>query len=191
MTKKVIIYARVSTKDQDPDLQIRQLKQFAKDRNFKIVKTFEEKLSGAKDKRPLYQEMLDDVRKKKAAAVLVWKLDRFARSTRELLERLEEFHALGVELLSYTENIDTTTPIGKAFFQIAAVISEFERDLIRERIIAGVENAKAKGKRLGRPAISEETVNEIKRLKEKGLSNKEIMRKTGLTKMTVLKYLRT
>jgi len=190
MTKKVIIYARVSTRDQDPDLQIRQLKQFAKDRNFKIVKTFEEKVSGAKDKRPLYQEMLDDVRKKKADAVLVWKLDRFARSTRELLERLEEFHALGVELLSYTENIDTTTPIGKAFFQIAAVIAEFERDLIRERIIAGVDNAKAKGKRLGRPGISEDTVNEIKRLKEKGLSHNGIIKKTGLAKKTVLKYIK-
>ena len=191
MTKKVIIYARVSTRDQDPDLQIRQLIQFAKDRNFKVVKTYEEKMSGAKDKRPLYQEMLNDVRKKKADAVLVWKLDRFARSTRELLERLEEFHALGVELLSYTENIDTTTPIGKAFFQIAAVIAEFERDLIRERIIAGVENAKAKGKRLGRPTLPIETINEIKRLKEKGLSHKAIVKKTGITKRTVLKYLRS
>lgn len=190
MTKKVIIYARVSTKDQDPDLQIRQLLQFAKDRNFKVIKTYEEKVSGANGKRPLYQEMLDDVRKKKADAVLVWKLDRFARSTRELLERLEEFRTLGVELLSYTENIDTTTPIGKAFFQIAAVIAEFERDLIRERIIAGMENAKAKGKRLGRPAISEETVNEIKRLKEKGLSHNAIIKKTGLDKKTILKYLR-
>ena len=191
MTKKVIIYARVSTSDQSPDLQIRQLSQFAKDRNFKVVKTYEEKMSGAKDKRPLYQEMLNDVRKKKADAVLVWKLDRFARSTRELLERLEEFHALGVELLSYTENIDTTTPIGKAFFQIAAVIAEFERDLIRERIIAGVENAKAKGKRLGRPTLPIETINEIKRLKKKGLSNNAIVKKTGITKRTVLKYLRT
>jgi len=190
MTKRVTIYARVSTKDQHPETQVKQLKQFAKDRGFKVVKVYKEKASGKRNDRPQFQKLLDDVRKLRTDAVLVWKLDRLARSTRELLNRLEEFITLKVELLSYTENIDTSTPAGKAMFSMVAVFAEFENDIRSERIIAGMENAKAKGKRLGRPNVSPDLIETVRDLKSKGLPYSLIMRETGLSRNTIKKYIR-
>jgi len=195
MPKRVTIYARVSTKDQHPETQVKQLKQFAKDRGFDIVKVYKEKASGKHNDRPQFQKLLDDVRKRRTDAVLVWKLDRLARSTRELLNRLEEFRTLRVELLSYTENIDTSTPAGKAMFSMVAVsmvavFAEFENDIRSERIIAGMENARAKGKRLGRPKVSPDLVETVLDLKSKGLPYSFIMQETGLSRNTIKKYIR-
>jgi DNA invertase Pin-like site-specific DNA recombinase len=122
--------------------------------------------------------------------VLIWKLDRLARSTRELLNRLEEFRALGVELISYTENIDTATAAGKALFSMVAVFAEFENDIRRERITAGMELAKTKGKRIGRPALPHSEVAQVKQLRKEGLPDSEIIRRTGLSRNTVKKYAR-
>ena len=113
MTKRVTIYARVSTQDQYPETQVRDLKRFAKDRGLNVIKVYQEKASAAANRnttRSQFEKLLDDVRKRRTDAVLVWKLDRLARSTIELFNRLEEFRTLGVEFLSYTENIDTATP---------------------------------------------------------------------------------
>lgn len=193
MTKRVTIYARVSTQDQHPETQVRDLKRFAKDRGLKIIKVYQEKASAAANShspRPQLEKMLDDVRKRRTDAVLVWKLDRLARSTRELLNRLEEFRTLGVELISYTENIDTTTPAGKALFSMVAVFAEFENDIRSERIIAGMQNAKAKGRHLGRPTLSLETIKKIQELKARGVSDALIMHETGLARNTIKKYTR-
>ena len=151
--KNATIYARVSTKDQHPENQVKQLKEFAKARKFNVIKIYQEKRSGKKNDRPLFQQLLNDVRKRKTDVVLVWKLDRLARSTTELLNRLEEFKNLGVELLSYTENIDTTTPSGKALFSMVAVFAEFENDIRSEWIISGMQRAKEKDSKIGRPAL--------------------------------------
>jgi len=193
MTKRVTIYARVSTQDQHPETQVRDLKRFAKDRALKVIKVYQEKASAAtnhKVPRPQFEKLLDDVRKRRTDAVLVWKLDRLARSTRELLNRLEEFRTLGVELISYTENIDTTTPAGKALFSMVAVFAEFENDIRRERTIAGMQTARAKGKHLGRPHLSPETIKRIKDLKAQGLPDAFIMRDTDLSRNTIKKYTR-
>jgi len=193
MTKRVTIYARVSTQDQHPETQVRYLKRFAKDRGLKIIKIYQEKASASANRntpRPQFEKLLDDVRKRRTDAVLVWKLDRLARSTRELLNRLEEFRALGVELLSYTENIDTTTPAGKALFGMVAIFAEFENDIRRERTIAGMQTAREKGKHLGRPHLSPETIKQIKDLKTKGLPDAFIIRETSLSRNTVKKYTR-
>ncbi len=188
MNKRVTIYARVSTKDQNPDNQVKQLKQYAADRGLDVVKIYKEKASGIRSDRPKFQDLIDDVRKRRTDAVLVWKLDRLARATRELLNRLEEFRNIGVELLSYTENIDTTTPSGKALFGMVAIFAEFENDIRRERIIAGMENAKEEVKHVGRPSLDQKMIKELKELKKRDLSDGEIVRRTGFSRNTVKKY---
>lgn len=188
MTKRVTIYVRVSTKEQSVEMQLRDLKRYAKDRGLAVAKVYEEKASGTRSDRPEFQRLLDDVRKRRTDAVLIWKLDRLARSTRELLNRLEEFRTLGVELISYTENIDTATAAGKALFSMVAVFAEFENDIRRERITAGMELAKAKGKRIGRPALPYSHVAQVKQLRKEGLPDAEIMKHTGLSRNTVKKY---
>ena len=188
MSKKTTIYARVSTQDQHPEAQVKQLKRYANDRGLQVVNIYEEKVSATKTDRPQLQKLLDDVRKRKTDAVLIWKLDRLARSTRELLNRLEEFRTLNVELISYTENIDTTTPAGKAMFSMVAVFAEFENDIRSERIRAGMENAKQKGKHLGRPPTPDATIKKIKQMSKVGLPNAHIMRETGISRNTIKKY---
>lgn len=187
-TKRVTIYARVSTKDQHPETQVNDLKRYARDRGFKVMKVYEEKASGKRSDRPEFQKLLDDIRKRRTDAVLVWKLDRLARSTRELLNRLEEFRTINVELISYTENIDTTTPAGKALFSMVAVFAEFENDIRSERIIAGMQNAKSKGKQLGRPTISDETIRRIRQMQKQGLPDSQIIRTVKVSRNTLKKY---
>lgn len=187
-TKRVTIYARVSTKDQHPETQVNDLKRYARDRGFKVMKVYEEKASGKRADRPEFQKLLDDIRKRRTDAVLVWKLDRLARSTRELLNRLEEFRTINVELISYTENIDTTTPAGKALFSMVAVFAEFENDIRSERIIAGMQNAKSKGKQLGRPTIPEETIRRIRQMQKQGLPDSQIIRTVKVSRNTLKKY---
>jgi DNA invertase Pin-like site-specific DNA recombinase len=189
MNKRVTIYARVSTKDQHPENQINQLKVFANNRKWNIVNIYEEKASGTKNNRPKFQRLLDDVQKRKTDAVLVWKLDRFARSTRELLNRLDEFRSLGVEFISYTENIDTTTPAGKGLFSMVAVFAEFENDIRSERIKAGMQRAKENGKHIGRPTINNLVITKIKEFKKQGIADIDIIRKTKVSRNTLKKYI--
>jgi DNA invertase Pin-like site-specific DNA recombinase len=186
--KRVVIYSRVSTQDQTTENQVRELKEYAKRRDFEIVKLFEEKASGKNSDRIEYQKLLNIVRKRKTDCVLIWKLDRLARSTRELLERLEEFRKLGVELISLTENIDTNSSAGKALFGIIAIFSEFENDIRSERIKSGMDRAKAEGKHCGRPMTTSENVDTISKLKAEGFTDTQIMRRTGLSRNTVKKY---
>ncbi len=151
---QVALYARVSTtdKDQDPELQLSELRQVAVQRSWTIVGEFcDNGISGSVQKRPELDKLMALARAGKLDAVAVWRFDRFARSTRHLLAALDEFRSCGVEFISLREQIDTTTPIGKAVFTIVAAVAELERDLIRERVQAGVDRAKAAGKHCGRP----------------------------------------
>ena len=180
--KRVTIYARVSTKEQNVDMQIIDLRSYAVARGLDIVREYIDYASGSKNDRENYQKLFNDVRKRKTDAVLVWKFDRFARSTKELINALEEFKDLGVDFISFKENIDTSTPTGKILFTMISAFAEFEREIIRERVRAGMEKAKAKGKILGRPKIPPFTIEAALELKEKGIGYKAICKKLGISK---------
>jgi DNA invertase Pin-like site-specific DNA recombinase len=134
-------------------MQLRDLRAFCTARQLHVIREYVDAgQSGTKDSRPELNELMSAARKRKLDAVIVWRFDRFARSTRHLLAALEEFRALGVGFISYQENIDTGTPLGQALFTIIAAVAELERNLIVERVCAGIRNAKSNGKRLGRPS---------------------------------------
>jgi DNA invertase Pin-like site-specific DNA recombinase len=147
--KQWAIYTRVSTEQQQTENQKLQLIQYAKNHQFNY--TIIEETESTRKTRPLKQQLLNDLRKKKYEGLLIYKLDRWARSSRELLLEVEELVIKGIQFISYTENIDFTTSIGKLQFNILSAFAEFERDLIRERTVEGLKRAKAEGKKLGRP----------------------------------------
>lgn len=179
---KVIIYARVSTREQNVDMQLIDLRAYAKARGLEIVKELVDYASGSRNDRENYQKLFNEVRKRKTDSVLVWKFDRFARSTKELINALEEFRALGVDFISYKENIDTSTPAGKILFTMISAFAEFEREIIKERVCAGMEKAKAKGKVLGRPKIPIFTRKAVLEMRAKGLDYKSICKKLRISK---------
>ena len=150
---KTAIYARVSTTaHQSVEMQLRDLCELAARRGFEIVGEYcEEGISGSKDSRPGLNCLLADAEAGKFSVVLVWKLDRLGRSLVHLVRLMEDFRRLGIELVSFSEGLDFTTTMGKLLFQIISAFAEFERDCIRERVLAGMRNARAKGKRIGRP----------------------------------------
>src|SRR4029077_10485814 len=171
---RIGIYARVSTKDQSCDLHLRDLRTYCAARGFSVVREHVDVgESGAKDSRPQLNELMAAARKRQVDAVLVWRFDRFARSTKHLLLALEEFRSLGIQFISYQENIDTTSPLGQALFTIVSAVAQLERDLIRERVSAGIRHARACGKQLGRPRriVSQD---ELVRLQREGHSLREI-----------------
>jgi DNA invertase Pin-like site-specific DNA recombinase len=177
---RIGLYCRVSTKDQSCDLQLRDLRAYCAARGFTIVREFiDAGQSGAKDSRPELNQLMADARKRKFDSVMVWRFDRFARSTRHLLMALDEFRSLGIQFISYQENIDTSTPLGQAVFVIVSAVSQMERDLIRSRVTAGVQNARANGKQLGRPRRVVDG-EQILRMKTAGASLRQIAATTGL-----------
>jgi len=187
---RVVIYARVSTKDQSCELQLRDLRTYCAARGLSVLREYVDVgESGAKDSRPQLNELMASGRKRQFDAVMVWRFDRFARSTKHLLLALEEFRSLGIQFISYQENIDTSSPLGQALFTIVAAVAQLERDLIRERVSAGIRNARASGKQLGRPR---RIVNhdEVRRLRAEGVSLREIATKLGVGYGTVRLRLR-
>jgi len=187
---RVIIYARVSTKEQNVDMQLSDLKSYAELRKLRVVEVYIDYASGAKSDRVNYQKLFNDVRKRKTDVVLVWKFDRFARSTKELINALEEFNSLGVDFISYKENVDTSTPAGKILFTMISAFAEFERSIIRERVIAGMEKARVRGVRIGRPKIPPFTKQQIIMLKASGLTYKEIIKKVKISKSAYFEILK-
>ena len=146
---RVAMYARVSATEQSCELQLRDLHAYCAARGFDDVREYVDTgFSGAKDSRPALNELLGDARKRKIGAIVVWRFDRFARSTKHLLA-LEEFRGLGIQFIQ--ENLDTASPLGQALFTIIAAVAQLERDLIRERVNAVIRNARANGTHLGRP----------------------------------------
>jgi len=188
---KVAIYARVSTtnKGQDVDLQLRDLRAYIETRKLTVFAEYIDKgVSGTKDTRPALDQLMNDARKRRFNMVLVWRFDRFARSTRHLVTALDEFRTLGIDFVSFQENIDTTTPMGRAMFSIVAAMAQFEAEIIRERVMAGIANARAKGKRLGRPAARIDT-DKLVSLRKEGRSYRQIASETGIPKSVVHKAL--
>ena len=154
-TPRVAIYARVSTTDQSTDSQLLDLRKYVSDRGWQIYREFvDEGISGTKDSRPALDQLMDDAKKRKFDIVLVWRFDRFARSTRHLINALEEFRNLGIDFVSYQENIDTSSPLGSAIFTIISAVAQLERDIIAERVKAGLRRARENGKKLGRPRVA-------------------------------------
>lgn len=184
---RVALYARISTidKGQDVELQLSELREFARMRGFEIVREYVDRgISGAKESRPELNELMQSAGQRKFDAVLVWKLDRFARSVRHLVNALAEFDALKVSFISLRDNIDLTTPAGRLMFHVIGAMAEFERSLIAERVRAGMKRAAAKGKRLGQPKIPVDMAG-IARLKSEGRSLRAIGRELGISDGTL------
>jgi DNA invertase Pin-like site-specific DNA recombinase len=188
--KRVAIYTRVSTNDQSVDMQVSDLRRYCEQRDFTIFKEYSDHgVSGTKDHRPALDQLMSDARKRKFDVVLVWRFDRFARSSKHLITALEEFRHLGIDFISYQENIDTSSPLGKMLYTISAAWAEFERSIIVERIRGGIRRAKEKGKILGRPKELNLDVDELLLLKEEGLSLRKIAGRVNASPATVYKIL--
>ncbi|MCP4651232.1 MAG: recombinase family protein [PVC group bacterium] len=151
----VAIYCRVSTRDQNPENQVIKLKDFA-ERNDYAYDIFEERESSRKT-RPIKNELLQRLRNREYDSVLVWKLDRWARSIRELINEVMELHDKGINFISIQDNIDLSSANGKLQFHILSAFADFERNIISDRTLLGLERAKAEGKQLGRPKGSKDT----------------------------------
>lgn len=185
---RLALYARVSTKQhgQDVETQLQALRAWAKQRKWTIAGEYADRgWSGSKERRPELDRLMADSKVKKFDAVAVWKFDRFARSVKHLVTALDDFRSWGVEFVSLSESIDTSTPMGKAMFTILGAIAELERALIRERVQLGVDRAKRDGRTLGRPrkkVDEEEIARQVRRGKE---SVKAIARQWGVARSTV------
>src|ERR1700678_3654805 len=191
MTPRVAIYARVSTTNhgQDVGLQTRELQQFAEARGWRMVGTYiDDGVSGAKDSRPELNRLMADAHKRCFDVVAVWRFDRFARSVSHLLRALETFSALGIAFVSLSEQMDTSTPAGKMIFTVLGAVAELERSLIAERVRAGLRNARAKGKTLGRPRIGV-AASQVIRLRTEGRTVREIAKTLGVSRSLVHKTL--
>jgi len=187
---KIAIYTRVSTQDQSVEMQTSDLRRYCEQRGFEIHKEYSDKgISGTKDRRPALDELMSDAKKKKFDAVLCWRFDRFARSTKHLITALEEFRHLGIEFISYQENIDTSSPLGRALFIIVGAIAELERNIILERVRAGLKRAKENGVILGRPKKLDLDAQELQKMRDGGLSFRQIGKKVKACPATVYKTL--
>ncbi len=182
----VAIYCRTSTGMQEKGLesQRRALIDYCKSKGFKNYKVFEDSgVSGTKSSRPALNEMMKSVESGNVSKVMVYSFSRFARSTKHLLEALELFKDKEVDFISITENVDTSSPVGRAFFTIISAISQLERDLISERVKNGMKNAKAKGVPIGREKTR--PVEKIISLREKGYTYKEISKLLDVSEGTI------
>ncbi len=188
------LYGRVSTSDkgQDVELQLRDLRNYAHTRGWEIFQEYRDiGESGSKDSRPELNRLLEDARKRRIDGILVWKLDRFGRSLKSLVTTLEELRALGVQFVSYTENLDFSTPAGRAMANLIGVFAEFERDLIRERVRAGIQNAKAKGIRVGRRSLIDTgRLCTIRDMRHRGMKIRAIARHLNISPSLVHKTLK-
>jgi DNA invertase Pin-like site-specific DNA recombinase len=182
---RVALYARVSTlNNQDPEMQLAELREYAGHRGWEVVEKFTDQgISGCQESRPALNRMMSDACRRRFDAVLVWKIDRFGRSLKHLVNALAELAALGVAFISLRDNIDLSTPSGRLMFQIIGAMAEFERALIQERVRAGLRNARAKGRRLGRPRVIVD-VSKIASLRAQGRSWAEIKDEIGVSKGT-------
>jgi DNA invertase Pin-like site-specific DNA recombinase len=188
--KRVAIYARVSTVDkgQDPETQLLALREYAARRGLHIVGEYIDYASGTREDRPQYRRLLEAARKRQLDIVLVWRYDRFARSTQALVQALKAFHSVGVDFISYQENIDTTTPQGEMIFTVLASLAQFESALISERVKAGMARAKAQGKRISRAPLAQDLQDSIATLYGQGISIQQISKQLGIGYGTAWNY---
>ncbi len=190
--KTAVIYARVSTDKQKVDMQLNELRQFATRSGWKIYEEYiDQNYTGGNTNRPAFLAMIEAARKRKFDILLVWKLDRLSRSLKDLINTLDELGGYGIDFVSYDNNLDTSTPTGKLVFQIVGAVAEFEKDIIRERVVAGLAAARAKGKRLGRPPISNITFEKAKEMRDQGKSFRAIGRELNIDEGTIRKRFKT
>ena len=187
---KAALYARVSTANhgQDVNMQLRELREYCERRGLEIAGEYIDTASGSKDSRPELNRLMTVAKQRRFDAVCVWKLDRFGRSLRHLVNALADLESLGVSFISIRDNLDLSTPSGRLMFQIIGAMAEFERALIQERVRAGLRNARAKGKLLGRPRMVVDP-SQIARLRSQGRSVREIAEQLGYSRSLVHKTL--
>jgi len=150
---KAAIYARVSTTDQHVENQLAELRQYGECRGWTVVEYVDKGVSGAKDRRPALDDLLKAARRRRFDVLVCWRLDRLGRNLRHLILLLDELQALGIAFVTLGEGIDTSTPAGRLQLHVLSAIAEFERERIRERVLAGLARARAQGRRLGRPRV--------------------------------------
>ena len=185
------IYVRVSTGEQDTAMQEAELRDCAERRGWEVNKVYRDQgQSGARESRPGLNALLDDVRRRRVDVVMVWSLDRLARSLKHLLSLAEEFHSLGVDLCSHKQAIDTSSPAGRLTYQVLGAVAEFEREMLRERVRSGVAQARRRGKRIGRPALrrfSATEAQEIRQLRRGGTSVRRLAIDFKTTQFMIVK----
>ena len=188
--KRAALYCRVSTVDQNPESQNLDLKQFAAQRGFQIVQNYTDHgFSGTKARRPALDQLMEDARRHKFDVLMVWSIDRLARSTKHLLQTLDELNGLGIQFLSQREAIDTEGPLGRAIVVIVSAMAELERCVIIERVRAGMRRAKLEGRRIGRAPLQ---VNRaaLLRDRERGLSLNQLAKAHDISKASVCRVLK-
>ena len=194
---RVAVYARVSTNEQsssrqespDTEPQLLDLRAYAEARGWKLYQEYiDEGISGTKDSRPALNQLMNDARKRRFDSVLVWRFDRFARSAKHLVLALEEFKNLGIDFVSYQENVDTSSPLGAAIFTIISAVAQLERDIIAERVKAGLRRARSRGKRLGRPEVQLDA-QKARSMRSEGLSLRAIAKGLGVSHTKVAQLL--
>src|SRR6266478_3346344 len=187
--KKVAIYTRVSTDEQKTDLQLMDLQEYVQKRGYDIFNTYEDIISGAVKERKALDELFADAKKRKFDIVLVWKFDRFARSLKMLVDSLALFQELGIDFISYKENIDTTTSMGRLIFHINSAYAEFEREIIKDRVVAGIKAKREKTGTWGRKILASELQQKIKDMITAGISIRKVAQNLQLSTRTVQKYI--
>jgi DNA invertase Pin-like site-specific DNA recombinase len=187
---KIALYARVSTESQDADVQLLALRAHVAQRGWEVVGEFVDRgYSGAKERRPALDKLMRAAWAGHLQAVLVWRFDRFARSVKHLVTALDTFRSLNVTFISLQEQLDTSSPIGQAMFTIIGAMAQLERDIIRERVTAGLDRARACGKTLGRPRVLLD-IETIGQLRSAGHSLGAIARRVGCSRATLRRRLR-
>ncbi len=186
--KRVAIYARVSTNGQSVNNQLRELRQVAKRQGWKVVAEFIDRgVSGAKGRaqRPQFDKLCQAATRREIDLIMSWSVGRLGRSLQHLVTFLGEIHAKGVDLYLHQQGVDTSTPAGKALFQMCGVFAEFERSMIQERVKAGLARTRAQGKKLGRPRVAASIERKVHTHRTKGMGIKAIVRKLGIGTGTV------
>lgn len=184
------IYARVSTKDQSTDMQVDALKKYCEQRGWTVVHEESETASGANTKRPKREALMLLAKQRKIDAVVVWKLDRWGRSTRDVLNTVEEMKAFGVRFVSVTEAIDAGTPMGQLFLALCAAFAQMERELIKERVKVGVERYREINGEWGRPKSARAKADQVKELYALAWSKAKIAKTIGISRASVIRILK-
>lgn len=187
--KRAVLYVRVSTPDQSIEPQLLDLRQMAAARGYEIVREYSDKLSGTKSKRPGLDALLSDAQRHRFDVVMVWAFDRMARSVRHFLEVLDELNHLNIEFVSFRESVDTSGPLGRAMVVIVGAIAELERNLIVERVKAGMRRAKLDGRQIGRSRLHmnrEQIVHD----RRSGMSLTQVAKKHGISRASVCRVMK-
>jgi DNA invertase Pin-like site-specific DNA recombinase len=188
--KRAALYVRVSTVDQHPETQLHDLRQFAVQRGLQIIETYTDHgVSGTKARRPALDKMMEDARRRRFDVVVVWSCDRLARSTKHLLQTLDELSGFGIQFLSQREAIDTEGPLGRAIIVIVSAIAELERSLIVERVRAGMRRARLEGRQIGRARLDVDR-EQVVLDRRSGMSLTQVARKHSISRASVCRLMK-